>query len=101
MEVDMWEAMARKVQKEGRGNWDSLTRDEQAKLISYWVDEEGRIELLADSPADIIGMVAAMYACRPDDNKTAMAQIGDMVCAALALAAIRSIENFWKRNGEQ
>jgi len=98
MEVDMWEAMARKVQKEGRGNWDSLTRDEQAKLISDWVDEEGRIELLADSPADIIGMVAAMYVADPEDKKTAMAELGKMVCATLAVAARISIENKWKRS---
>lgn len=93
----MWDKIAEKAQSEGRATWDALSRDEQAKIISSWTDHEGRVEFLTDCPADIIGMVAAMYVSHHEDRKTAMAELGKMVCATFAVAARKSVENLWSR----
>lgn len=94
----MWEKLAGKALSEGRGSWDSLSRDEQAALISAWTDSEGRVEMLADCPADLVGMVAAMYVSHHGDRKDALAELGKMVCATYAVAARKSVENLWKRS---
>lgn len=93
----MWDQIAEKAKSEGRAHWDALSRDEQAKIISSWTDHEGRVEFLIDCPADIIGMVAAMYVSHREDRKTAMAELGKMVCATFAVAARKSVENLWGR----
>lgn len=95
--VIMWDQIAEKAKSEGRAHWDALSRDEQAKIISSWTDHEGRVEFLIDCPADIIGMVAAMYVSHHEDRKTAMAELGKMVCATFAVAARKSVENLWSR----
>jgi hypothetical protein len=97
----MWDKIAEKAKSEGRSTWDALSRDEQAKIISSWTDHEGRVEFLTDCPADIIGMVAAMYVSHHEDRKTAMAELGKMVCATFAVAARKSVENKWKRENER
>lgn len=94
----MWYKLARAAQQEGRGNWDALSRDEQKKIISSWTDHEGRVEFLTDCPADIIGMVAAMYVSVDEDRKTQMAELGKMVCATFATMARKSCENVWKQS---
>jgi len=96
----MWYKLARAAQQEGRGNWDALSRDEQKKIISSWTDHEGRVEFLTDCPADIIGMVAAMYVSDDEDRKTQMAELGKMVCATFAMAAKKAVENQWERESK-
>lgn len=93
----MWDKIAEKAKAEGRATWDALSRDEQAKIIISWVAREGRIEMLAEGYVDIVGAVAAMYAANPEDRKTAMAELGKMVCATFAVAARKSVENLWSR----
>lgn len=74
--------------------WEQKTRDEQAAFISNWIRQEGRLEFLDESPVDILQMVADLY--DPDFlelNKNIsirMAEIGKMVCAAMAACAVKS-----------
>jgi hypothetical protein len=95
-----WEIVARGALAEGRGSWDRLTREEQAYIISDWTEREGRIEMLDLAPVDIIHMVADLYDPELDmDKRQALTDVGKMVCAAFALAARRSAESMWKREG--
>lgn len=94
--VIMWQKLAKKASAR---DWNQLSKDEQSAIVSAWTDEEGRIEMLTDSPADIVGMVAALYDPENEgDKRAALNELGKMVCATFAAMARKSCENLWKKS---